>query len=308
VSHSLELDAPAHRSPADDGVRERLIAAWRDGDIQRVRAALAADARLTQAETNRVYTPADLETEGAPALLATTLPTQIDVGAGGRVQAAVLNAVPSESPGAEGPIPPLPKTLQPLLSPIVPGSGADLRTILGWSARVVTMIAVVIGTLAAAAPILDAVYSVWPNLRPQGPATALGMTVENVQLEERYVPCNDGDRCNLVSFELELIGYTGGKSIVEWATLDPVTLRRVPLTGDSTENQPGVEITTEAASDRLSGSLLIPIPLEGRCAIVRVYVYDDTGKTRVDYGDTPPFHTHLPEESCSSSSTREPAA
>jgi hypothetical protein len=307
MSHSLELEAPAHRTPTDDGVRERFIAAWHAGDIQQVRSSLAADARLTQLDTNRVYTPADLETEDAPALLATTLPTRIDVGAGGRVQAAVLNAVSSMSPGAEGPIPALPKSLQPLLSPAIPGSGGDLRTILGWSARVITMIAVVIGTLAAAAPILDAVYSIWPNLRPQGPATALGMAVENVQLEERYVSCNDGDRCNLVSFELELIGYTGGKSFVEWAALDPITLRRVALTGDSTENQPGVEITTEAASDRLSGSLLIPIPLEGRCAIVRVYVYDDTGKTRVDYGDTPPFHTHLPAESCSSSLSREPA-
>ena len=308
MSHSLELEASAHRSPADDGDRERFIAAWRAGDIQRVRAALAADAHLTQSGTNRVYTPADLETEGAPALLATTLPTRIDVGAGGRVQTAVLTAVTDANPGPDELIPALPKTLQPLLSPGVPGSGGDLRAILGWSARIVTTIAIVIGTLAAAAPILDAVYSIWPNLRPQGPATALGMTVENVQLEERYVPCNDGDRCNLVSFELELIGYTGGKSIVEWAALDPVTLRRVPLTGDSTENQPGVEITTEAASDRLSGSLLIPIPLEGRCAIVRVYVYDDTGKTRVDYGDTPPFHTHVPAELCPSSSSREPAA
>jgi hypothetical protein len=229
-------------------------------------------------------------------LLATTIPSRIEVGPDGRVHAATLTATAEADAGTPEMAPTLPKPLQPLLAPAA--SSADLRAILGWSARMLTTIAVIIGTLAAAAPILDAVYSIWPTLRPQGPPTALGMAVENVQLEERYVPCDNGDRCNLVSFELELIGYTGGTSIVEWAAFDPLTLRRVPLAGDSTDNQPGAQITTEAASDRLSGTLAIPIPLEGRCVTIRVYVYDDTGKTRVDYGDTPPFHTHLPAESC----------
>src|SRR3712207_6440141 len=124
--------------------------------------------------------------------------------------------------------------------PALAKHGVDPRAALGWSARILTTMAVVIGTLAAAAPILDAVYDVWPTLRPEGRATALGMIVDNVQLEERRVPCQDSVFCNLVSFDLQLIGYTGAKSVVEWAAFDPVTLRRVPLKEETIDNQPGI--------------------------------------------------------------------
>jgi hypothetical protein len=160
-----------------------------------------------------------------------------------------------------------------------------------------TIVAVIIGTLAAAAPILDAVYAIWPGLRPEQPAAVLGMTVSDVQLEERRVPC-DGALCNLVSFDLQLVGYTGGLSTIEWAAFDPVTERRVAIIGDDTGNQPGPRIMTEAENDRLSIALPIPIPVERQCVFIRVYVYDDTNKTRTDYGDSAPFNTHSANASC----------
>ena len=309
MSHSLDVDASTNRPSVDDGVRDRFHAAWRTGNAKGVRAALADDAVLTLPNDHLSYSPTDLESTGATGLFATTIPSLIDVGSDGRVRAVTLTPLVGKDSEASRPASPMPGAES--LSPPSAWAhrGLDPRSILGWSTRMITTIAVVIGTLAAAAPILDAVYGIWPALRPEGPAAALGKIVDNVQLEERRVPCGERIFCNLVSFDLQLIGYTGAKSFVEWAMFDPATLRRVPLTDGVTENQPGGTIQTEASSDRFSGSLPIPIPLEGRCVIVRVYVYDDTEKTRVDYGDTPPFHTHSASESCSpdpSSSPRDP--
>jgi hypothetical protein len=310
VSHSLDVDAPSTNGPpANTGVRDRFQAAWHAGDIERVRAALADDALLTLPEAPRAYSPADVEAGFDASLLATTVPSSIEVGSDGRVRSVTLTPLAATSaepldrampaPGRDGI--PLPAALT--------RREIDLRAALGWSGRLLTTMAVVIGTLAAAAPILDAVYNIWPGLRPEGPAAALGMIVDDVQLEEGFVPCTAiPGTCHLVSYDLQLIGYSGAKSLVEWAAIDAETLQRVALPGGTTANrpEPPIEIVTEASSDRLSGSLEIPVPFEGECIIVRVYVYDDTDKTRVDYADTPPFDTHDPTASCSTPPSRGP--
>ncbi len=303
MSHSLDVDTPSTNGlPANDGVRDRFQAAWHAGNIEQVRATLADDALLTLPEALRANTPAGGAAGIDSGLLATTVPSMIEVGSDGRVRSVTLTPL-ATSPGLPGRAAPGSDGIP--VPQVLTRRGGDLRATLDWSARILTTMAVVIGTLAAAAPILDAVYGIWPALRPEGPAAALGMIVDDVRLEEAFVGCDGGiGTCHLISFDLQLIGYSGAKSVVKWAAIDPETLRRVALPGGTTENRDGPPIETEASSDRLSGSLKIPVPFERECIIVRVYVYDETGDTRVDYGETPPFDTHEPTESCATSPSR----
>jgi hypothetical protein len=246
--------------------------------------------------SDRNYTPADIVTGPGADLLSRTEPSLVEVGPDGRVRGVTLAPIGAVNTGASTPGSSA-SGQNGLSLPQFFMTGLGLSTALGWSARMLTTVAVIIGTLAAAAPILDAVYAIWPELRPEQPAAVLGMTVSDVQLEERRVPC-EGTLCNLVSFDLQLVGYTGGVSTIEWAAFDPVTERRVAIIGNDSENQSGPQIKTEAENDRISIALPIPIPIEHRCVFVRVYVYDDTNKTRTDYGDSPPFDTHSADTPC----------
>jgi hypothetical protein len=296
VSHPVNVDAPANRhSSPTSGAGDRFTAAWRAGNAAQVGDALATDAILTLPSSARAFSPADMVTSSGTELLSRTEPSLVEVGPDGRIRGVVLTPIgtePSQSITA-GVVESVQKGLT-LPQALMTGG---LGTALGWSARLLTIVAVIIGTLAAAAPILDAAYAIWPGLRPAQPAAVLGMTVSDVQLEERRVPCG-GALCNLVSFDLQLVGYTGGVSTIEWAAFDPETERRVAIASDDAGNQLGPQIRTEAENDRLSISLPIPIPIERRCVFIRVYVFDDTNKTRTDYGDSQPFDTHSASEPC----------
>lgn len=165
----------------------------------------------------------------------------------------------------------------------------------------------VVLALASVDPVLNVLYTIRPDLRPEGPPVLRSVTLGEPVLEERGVPCYDGARCNRVGFDIEFQGYQRDRVEIAWAAFDPVTLRRVDLdaTGAPPPGQDEVAsiAVAEAATDRASHTIDVPIPKAGACIMVRVSLYelqDDntTRGTRLDTADTPPFHTHDPRVSC----------
>jgi hypothetical protein len=159
--------------------------------------------------------------------------------------------------------------------------------------------------LPALATLLGIVLDWFPALRPDPPPAALGATLSEIALEERAVRMENDQPVSVlvVSFDLEFTGYKGDYGYVNWALIDPSTQKRIPPRdwefpprGDDTVVAP------EAPNDRLSEFVEIPLPKSGRCVNVRIYVYDDKqgdpNRTRLDYGDTLPIHTHDSTESC----------
>lgn len=100
--------------------------------------------------------------------------------------------------------------------------------------------------------------------------------------------------CDRIAFDIEFVGYTGAMSLIRWAAFDPTTLRRVAI--GATPARPAAEdrfaddVVAEAANDRTSAQVLVPLPPQPLCVFIRVFAYqDDEDKTRLDYVDTSPF-------------------
>ena len=87
----------------------------------------------------------------------------------------------------------------------------------------------VVLALASVDPVLNVLYTIRPDLRPEGPPVLRSVTLGEPVLEERGVPCYDGARCNRVGFDIEFQGYQRDRVEIAWAAFDPVTLRRVDL-------------------------------------------------------------------------------
>lgn len=180
--------------------------------------------------------------------------------------------------------------------PAGPGwlSGLSLGRVLALLAAAVVGLPTFI---AASNALLDTVYGLKPEWRPDGPPAAIGVTLSEVALEERRIEDENGGLGNLISYDVELIGYRGNKVPVEWAAFDAQSLQRVSISpGKSPAENIGIgAVITEAASDRISANFPIPIPTRAMCIFIRVYVFeDDASHTRQDYRDSAPFDTHDP--------------
>jgi hypothetical protein len=159
--------------------------------------------------------------------------------------------------------------------------------------------------IAASNGLLDVVYNIKPEWRPDGPPAAIGATLNAVELEERLVEDESGVISNLISFDIELVGYRGNQIELEWAAFDARTHQRVSLFPPGVvadKNVPVGRAYPVAPNDRLNESFPIPIPARGSCVFVRVYVFDyaeddtdDARRTRQDYLDSAPFDTRNPE-------------
>jgi hypothetical protein len=151
---------------------------------------------------------------------------------------------------------------------------------------------------AASSALLDTVYGLRPDWRPDGPPAAIGVTLESVDLEERRIVYEPGIAGNLISYDVELVGYRGNTIPVQWAAFDAGSRQRIsldPADPDARENRDAGMVTTEAPNDRVSANFRIPIPARAQCIFIRVYVFeDDAEHTRQDYLDSAPFDTHDP--------------
>lgn len=186
------------------------------------------------------------------------------------------------------------------------GAGQPWRGLARQIGQAFGVIAAVVVALAAVDPVLNVVYTIRPDLRPEGLPIVRSVTLGEPVLEERGVPCHDGARCNRIGFDIEFQGYQRDQVEIAWAAFDPVTLRRVDLaaTGAPPPGQDKVAsiARAEAATDRASHTIDVPIPRAGACIFVRISLYDlgdDALRgARLDTADTPPFHTHDPRVSC----------
>jgi hypothetical protein len=192
---------------------------------------------------------------------------------------------------------------------------ADVREIARQIARLFGIVTAVLVGIAAVGPVLDMLYAVRPDLRPEGPPVARGVTLADAALEERSVTCYDGAACNRVGYDIEFLGYHRDRVEIAWAAFDPVTLRRVDLEarGAPAVGKDKVELfaVAEAPSDRASNFIDVPIPAAGACIFIRISVFDvfdgqsaggsKEGSgfgTRLDVAETRPFHTHDPTATC----------
>ncbi|MFT4040729.1 MAG: hypothetical protein QM692_21290 [Thermomicrobiales bacterium] len=199
--------------------------------------------------------------------------------------------------------------------------------------------------IAAAAPVLGLIYSLRPEWRPEGPPPVRAATLSNAVVEERGLTCPDTERqtCIRIGYDVEFEGFQRDQVMVAWAAFDPETLARVDLdvTGAPPPGQDKLYsyVVAQAASDRASHFVDVPVPRKGRCIFVRLSLVDfeaeSTGlslepdpaatpapdlagqlvaavpprvtptpapwPTRLDVVDTPPFHTHDPQKSCDGS-------
>jgi hypothetical protein len=151
--------------------------------------------------------------------------------------------------------------------------------------------------VTAVSTLLGTLFIVFPELKRE-PPPALGATLGSVALEERRVLVGD-EVANLISYEIEFVGYKKKRASIQYAVFDAIRQRRIdpPVSGDPAaakylEVEP---IIPEAPNDRASANFLVPLPSgAAQCVFVRVYVFEeDDAVTRLDYADTPPFDTHL---------------
>jgi hypothetical protein len=153
------------------------------------------------------------------------------------------------------------------------------------------------------ATLLTVAFLLVPRLKPAPPLpppSTLGATLGDVRLEERAAH-SDGTRYLLVSFDVAFAAYKGHEGLIEWAAFDAQTLQRYDLGANrdnpSLPNADGGKVVAEAPTDRVSGTIDVPVPLKAQCIFVRVYVSEpkkDGSRTRQDYADTAPFDTHDP--------------
>jgi hypothetical protein len=130
-------------------------------------------------------------------------------------------------------------------------------------------------------------------------------------LEERSTDLGDGRIANRVSYTVE---YRGGphQIAVAYALFDSNRLRSIhgaPGLNPVGEYLGYVLADLPAGNGRYSGRVEVPIPMDGYCVFVRVYLLDYEPSTsvneswlttapRLEYADTPPFHTHMADEAC----------
>jgi hypothetical protein len=177
----------------------------------------------------------------------------------------------------------------------------------------------ILGALAFAEPILSGLYAWRPELRPDAPPTILGASLSNVALEERRTTVLPPGYCvtsqvpsgtaqpeyNIVSFDVEFIGFKGDITRTEWVEFDADTGERVGQPG----NRPGPNIRPEAPNDRATGQICVGVLVVPRCVFVRVYLYEEDGTTRLDYADTEPFDTKYANgRTCKSDPVASPVA
>jgi hypothetical protein len=183
------------------------------------------------------------------------------------------NESPRQAQPAERPTPPTP-------DPPAPESRSGLRKALEFTiggSGLIVAIATVVGLVAV---IPGLVYSVRPELRPDGPPPVRSVSISNATLEERGTICESTERqpCVRIGYEVEFTGYQRDELHVIWAAFDPETQTRVDL---DVANAPEVGrdkvlayVSSEAPSDRASHFFDVPIPDEGRCIFVRISIVD----------------------------------
>ncbi|GIW04393.1 MAG: hypothetical protein KatS3mg059_1013 [Thermomicrobiales bacterium] len=177
-----------------------------------------------------------------------------------------------------------------------PGAGdasAAPRRAFGPSAQLFG--AALLSLATAVSTLIGALIIFFPELRREPPA-ALGATLANVALEERAVPTQAG-LANLISYEVEFVGYKRKRGYIKYAVFDAATGRRIdpPLSPDpeAPHYYPVGPVIPEAPNDRASANFPVPIPRQAQCVFVRVYAFEeDDATTRLDFADTPPFDTH----------------
>jgi hypothetical protein len=155
--------------------------------------------------------------------------------------------------------------------------------------------AALLSLATAVSTLIGALIIFFPELRREPPA-ALGATLVEVALEERAVPAGNG-LANLISYEVEFVGYKKKRGYIKYAVFDAMTGRSIdpPPSADpqAPRYYPVGPVIPEAPNDRASANFPVPIPRQSQCVFVRVYAFEeDDAITRLDYADTPPFDTH----------------
>jgi len=167
------------------------------------------------------------------------------------------------------------------------------RRAIGPSAQLLG--AALLSLATAVSTLIGALIIFFPELRREPPA-ALGATLVEVALEERAVPASAG-LANLISYEVEFVGYKKKRGYIKYAVFDAATGRRIDPPPspdpDAPRYYPVGPVIPEAPNDRASANFPVPIPRQAQCVFVRVYAFEeDDATTRLDYADTPPFDTH----------------
>lgn len=169
----------------------------------------------------------------------------------------------------------------------------SIRRFFGPNAQILG--AALLSFATAISTMIGALVIFFPDLSREPPA-ALGATLGEVALEERAVPTANG-LANLISYEVEFVGYKKKRGYIKYAIFDARTGRRIdpPLSTDpeAPHYYPVGPVIPEAPNDRASANFPVPIPRQAQCIFVRVYAFEeDDAVTRLDYADTPPFDTH----------------